>query len=252
MSIAERLRGAGCVYAEDEAALLVEAAHDADDLDRMVALRVGGLPLEQIVGWAQFCGLRVGVEPGVFVPRRRTELLVRLAVERAEPGSVVVDLCCGSGAVALAIAAAVDRIEVYAVDVDPAAAACAARNLAGIAAGVYCADLYAPLPIRLRGCIDLLVANAPYVPTAKISLMPPEARLHEARVALDGGADGLDVHRRVAGEAARWLRPGGSLLIETSEGQAEVAARIFTSCGLTASTVTSTKDDATVVIATPA
>ena len=104
----------------------------------------------------------------------------------------------------------------HAADVDPAAVACARRNLPP----VYQGDLYAALPERLRGRVDLLVVNAPYVPTAAIATMPPEARDHEPRVALDGGADGLDVQRRVAADAPAWLRPGGALLIETGADQA--------------------------------
>jgi release factor glutamine methyltransferase len=176
------------------------------------------VPLEHVLGWASFCGLRVAVDPGVFVPRRRTELLARQAIELATRGATVVDLCCGSGAVAAAVAAGVPSAHLYAVDVDPAAVVCARRNIPG--GEVYEGDLYTPLPPSLCGAVDVLVANAPYVPTDAIPLMPPEARLHEPRVALDGGTDGLDVVRRVIADAVRWLAPGGHLLIETSEAQA--------------------------------
>jgi release factor glutamine methyltransferase len=104
-----RLRAAGCVFAEDEARLLISAARTPAELDAMVARRTAGLPLEQVLGWAEFCGLRIAVAPGVFVPRRRTEFLVRQAAELARPGAVIVDLCCGAGAIGAALAAAVPR-----------------------------------------------------------------------------------------------------------------------------------------------
>jgi release factor glutamine methyltransferase len=216
--IVSTLRAAGCVFAEDEARLITEAAHDPAELTDMVARRAAGVPLEHVLGWASFCGLRVAVGPGVFVPRRRTELLAWQAIKLATRGATVVDLCCGSGAVAAAVAASVPTARLYAVDVDPAAVGCARRNIPG--GQVYEGDLYTPLPDALRGAVDVLVANAPYVPTDAIPLMPPEARLHEPRVALDGGTDGLDVVRRVIADAVRWLAPGGHLLIETSEAQA--------------------------------
>ena len=96
--IVSTLRNAGCVFAEDEARLLIEAAADPAELARLVERRVAGIPLEQLLGWAEFAGLRIVVEPGVFVPRRRTELLVAEAARRAPPHATVVELCCGSGA----------------------------------------------------------------------------------------------------------------------------------------------------------
>ncbi len=211
--------------------------------------RAAGLPLEQLLGWAEFCGQRIAVDPGVFVPRRRTELLVHQAVACARAGAVVVDLCCGSGAVGAALGSAVDDVELYAADIDPAAVRCARRNLRS-GAQVFQGDLYAALPTVLRGRVDLLVANVPYVPTDAITSMPPEARLHEPRRALDGGADGLDVQRRVASSAPDWLAPGGHLLIETSEDQAPLTAEVFTGSGLVVHRATSDELDATVVIGT--
>jgi release factor glutamine methyltransferase len=227
-----RLRAAGCVFAEDEARLLASAARTPHDLAAMVDRRVDGHPLEHILGWAEFCGLRIAVDPGVFVPRRRTEYLVDRAVALAPPHPVVVDLCCGSGAVGAALAAALDPAELHAVDVEPAAVRCARRNLAGTEGTVYEGDLYGPLPARLRGRIDVLAANAPYVPTEAIGLLPPEARLYEPWVAFDGGADGFDVLRRLLGEAARWLAPGGHVLVEASERQAPALAETAASHGL--------------------
>lgn len=242
------LRTAGCVFAEEEADLLISGARTPAELQANVTKRIGGLPLEHILGWAEFCGLRIAVDPGVFVPRRRTEFLVAEAAARCRPGAVVVDLCCGSGAVGAALAAKVASIELYAADLDPAAVRCARRNLAG--GQVFEGDLLEPLPPALRGHVDVLVANTPYVPTAEIERMPHEARTHEARLALDGGTDGLDVQRRLAATAPTWLAPGGCLLVETSSHQASHTADIFAGNGLEPIVAMSHEFEATVVIGT--
>lgn len=246
--VVARLRAAGCVFAEEEAALIAAAATTADELERMVADRVAGTPLEVVVGWAGFCGLRIAVEPGVFVPRRRTELMARRAADLAGPGAVVLDLCCGTGAVGAAVLAAVPAAEVYAAELDPAAVACARRNLPPDR--VLEGDLYAALPEALRGRVDVLACNAPYVPTDAIALMPPEARDHEHRVALDGGADGLDVHRRVVADAPAWLAPGGHLLIESSLAQAPATAALMTAAGLGTEVLHDEEIGGTVVVGT--
>jgi release factor glutamine methyltransferase len=246
--IVARLRGAGSVFAEDEAELLVAEAPTPDELAAMVEQRVAGLPLEVIVGWAGFCGLRIVVEPGVFVPRRRTEVIVREAVALAASGAVVLDLCCGTGAVGVAIHAALGGVELYASDIEPAAVRCARRNVEPLGGQVFEGDLYEPLPASLRGRVDLLVVNAPYVPTDAIALMPPEARDHEPHVTLDGGADGVDIQRRVAAEAGEWLAPGGHLLIETSREQADRTVEAFAAGGLTAEVRRAEDVDGTVVI----
>ena len=248
--IVRRLRAAGCVFAEDEAELLISAARTPDELTAMVDRRAAGLPLEQVLGCAEFCGLRMAVDPGVFVPRRRTEFLVQQATAHAGPGAVVVDMCCGSGAVGAALAARLGPVELHAVDVDPAAVRCARRNVAACGGRAYLGDLYAPLPAALQGRVDVLVANAPYVPTEAIGLMPPEARIHEPRVALDGGSDGLDVQRRVAAAAPGWLVPGGHLLIETSERQAPLTVDAVARGGLVPRVARCVDLDATVVIGT--
>jgi release factor glutamine methyltransferase len=243
-----RLRGAGCVFAEEEARLLVDAARSPARLAELVDRRVAGEPLEHLVGWAEFCGLRIRVAPGVFVPRRRTGFLVRQAAALAPPRAVVLDLCCGSGAVGAALAAVLDGVELHAADVDPAAVECARQNIPG--ATVHSGDLFDGLPVSLSGRIDVLAANVPYVPTEAIGLMPPEAREHEPRVALDGGADGLDVARRVIAAAPVWLARGGSVLFETSEAQAPAAAGIVAAAGLVARVAADHDVGATVVIGT--
>ncbi|MWA09693.1 putative protein N(5)-glutamine methyltransferase [Streptomyces sp. BA2] len=249
-AIVTRLRTAGCVFAEDEAELLVGTARDPAELAAMVERRVTGQPLEHVLGWAEFRGLRIAVDVGVFVPRRRTEFLVQQAAALARPGAVVVDLCCGSGALGAALGVSVDRVELHAADIDPAAVRCARRNVADVGGRVYEGDLYEPLPDALRGRVDVLLANVPYVPTEEVGLLPPEARVHEARVALDGGADGLDVLRRVTADAARWLAPGGRLLFETSERQVPYALEAVADGGLVARSVSDEEMYATVVVGT--
>lgn len=247
-AIARRLRAAGCVFAEDEARLLVGSGATPGDLAVLVERRVDGEPLEAILGWAEFCGLRIAVAPGVFVPRRRTELLARQAARLSRPGSVVVDLCCGSGAVGTAVAVAVPGVRLYAADIEPAAVACARVNVEPAGGRVFQGDLYAALPDALLGRIDILAVNAPYVPTEHIASMPPEARLHEPRVSLDGGDDGLDVQRRVVAGAGRWLAGSGHVLIETSRRQAPQTAALLEGAGLLTRVVRGDDVGGTVVI----
>ncbi len=322
-AVIARLRAAGCVFAEDEADLLLAAPFSPSELTAAIERRVGGFPLEHILGWAEFCGLRIAVDAGVFVPRRRTEFLVSEAaallaaldagpdgavqqsavhflaapqprahdvapIEQPGPSTafqavplvsagaafrgdeagmtgaadvgarsttftarqerIVVDLCCGSGAVGTALAAAVTGIELHAADVDPSAVRCARGNVVPAGGHVHEGDLYSALPARLRSRVDILAVNAPYVPTASISSMPHEARVHEPRVSLDGGPDGLDVQRRVIAQAPAWLRAGGHLLIETSRRQARETAAAMARGGLTPRIARSEELDATVVI----
>jgi len=246
------LRAAGCVFAEDEAALLGRAATDESTLTAMVERRARGEPLEQVVGFADFCGVRVDLRPGVFVPRVRSELLVhlgayaaqaRLATDRAT--AIVVDLCCGSGALGLAVRAQAPRSSVYAADSDPVAVACARDNLGG---HVYQGDLFTPLPPRLRGRVDVLLANVPYVATPHIPLLPAEARDHEPLAALDGGPDGLDVFRRVVEEAPVWLASGGVLLSEITEAQIGAASAAVKRAGLRVEVAHDDDREATVIL----
>ena len=246
--VVERLRAAGCVFAEDEAAVIVAAAGSPAQLDAWVARRVEGEPLELVIGYAIFCGLRISVCPGVFVPRHRTEFLVREAAALTAAGHVVVDLCCGTGALGLALSALVPGVSLRAADLDQAAVECARRNL-GPGVPVYAGDLFAALPADLVGRIDLLLANTPYVPTEEIALLPAEARDYEHHVALDGGPDGLDLQRRVAWGAAEWLAPGGHVLVEVSERQAPTALEIFAAAGLVPRIASSEELYATVIVA---
>lgn len=245
VALVARLRAAGCVFAEDEAALLAAAA-SGSDLDHLVAARVAGVPLEHLLGWAGFCGLRIAVEPGVFVPRQRTELLVTEATRLLTAGDVVLDLCCGSGAIGAALLAAVPGVELHATDSEEAAVRCARRNLP--TARVHQGDLFEPLPRGLAGRVALVACNAPYVPTEAIALMPPEAREHEPLVTLDGGTDGLTVLRRVVAEAGVWLAPGGSLLFEVGEQQVPAAVKMLASARLEARVCRDEEIGATVMV----
>jgi release factor glutamine methyltransferase len=243
-----RLRAAGCVFAEEEAALLEEAAPSSAALELLLLRRETGEPLEQILGWVAFRGLRIPVAPGVFVPRVRTEWVVDCALAVLPPGAVVLDLCCGSGAIARAIAEERPDVRLLAADLSPTAVACARRTLAGLATVVE-GDLFAALPEEEHGRIDAVVVNAPYVPSDAIALMPPEARVHEPRLTLDGGADGLELHRRIAREAPEWLAPHGAVVIEVGEDQAAASASAFAAAGFTTAVHRDDDRDATVLVA---
>ena len=239
------------MFAEDEAALLLEAAREGRDLTRMLVERQAGSPLEQVLGWAEFRGLRIYVDPGVFVPRARTSFMVDQALahlaSRGPASPVVLDLCCGSGAAGAALEQALPGAEVHAADLDPRSVDCARRNLAHPGLVVE-GDLFAPLSRSLRGRFDVILANAPYVPTDEIAFMPQEARVYEPRSALDGGADGLRIQARIAREAPGWLAPGGLLLIETSVRQASRTRALLDDAGLRASIEHSDEVDATVAL----
>jgi release factor glutamine methyltransferase len=254
-TVVARLRNAGCVFAEDEAAVLLSAARTPGELDALVGRRAAGEPLEQVVGWAEFAGLRILVDRGVFVPRRRSESLVAVAIGLAGPRMdggpeipLIIDLCCGTGALGLAVATGLaGRAELHAADLDPAAVACARRNVEPCGGRVYVGDLFGALPGGLRGRADILICNAPYVPTGDVAFLPAEARDHEPLVALDGGLDGLAILRRAASAAPGWLAPGGALLVETSDRQAPEMAVAMAAAGLSPAIRTDEDWGATVV-----
>lgn len=217
------LRAAGCVYADDEAA---EIRRVGADPDRVVAARAAGVPLEHALGVAVFAGVEVEVGDGVFVPRRRAEVLVDAAVAARPDARVVVDLGCGCGAIAAALATRLPRAEVYAVDLDGTAAAYAVRNgrLHGFTA--LRGDWWDGLPPRLRGRVDLAVAYLPHVPTARLGGIPADFRTHEPELAVDGGADGLDPLRAVTRNGDDWLARDGMLVTLVAEEQLETARTI--------------------------
>ncbi|AMM21985.1 hypothetical protein AX769_19835 [Frondihabitans sp. PAMC 28766] len=252
--IAARLRAAGSVFAEDEADVLLGAAtgDPEGDLESMIRRRVAGEPLEVVVGWAEFRGLRIAVEAGVFVPRRRTEFVVETALALdtlRDPAShaVAVDLCCGSGAVGAALVAARPGVELTAADIDPRAVRVARRNVRPCDVVVE-GDLYDALPAGLRGRVDVILANAPYVPSDEVQFMPREARDAEPLHALDGGATGTELHARIAHGASEWLTPGGVVVIETSKAQAAQTAGHLQDAGFDTFVHHSSGLDATCVV----
>jgi len=251
---AEQLAAAGCVRAEEEASILFADSRSEDDLAARVARRVAGVPLEYVVGWAEFRGLRLVIEDGVFIPRARSGFLVEEAASlvRCLAGLgravLVVDLCCGVGAIGAALAAEVTAVRLHAADVDPRAVACAERNLAPWGGRVHRGDLFDALPGKLRGRTDLVVSSPPYVPTGKIRLLPAEARDFESTIALDGGPDGLALVERIGRRAQQWLAPGGRLALEVSELQVDQAATMLEELGYWSRAVTSEDYGSAVVV----
>jgi len=229
------LAAAGCVSAAAEADWLLEEAPDEGILRAMVARRAAGEPLQYVIGWAPFGPLKLRVGPGVFVPRPETETLADRAaafLRGREAPRVAVDLCTGSGAIACFLAAEVPGARVLATELDPGALAWAAVNAERYGVELLAGDLDAPLPPGLAGQVDVLCANVPYVPSGAIATLPTDVRDHEPRLSLDGGPDGLDVFRRLAGRATHWLVPGGRLYAEIGEDQTEAAAALLTGAGL--------------------
>ena len=217
-SVARTLAAAGSIAPEEEADELVRAAAgDAGVLADLVRRRAGGEPVAWLTGTVTFCDVRVGVAPGVYVPRPQTEPLARRAATLLAPGGVAVDLCTGSGAVAVVLAAAVPSARVVATELEDNAVACARANGVEVFAGF----LDEPLPGSLEGRVDVLTAVVPYVPTDELRLLPRDVRAYEPRLALDGGVDGTDLLAEVVQRSPRWLRPGGWLLLELGGDQAE-------------------------------
>ena len=209
----ERLGAAGCVAAAQEAAALLAAAPDEPTLEAWIRRRENGEPPAWITGTVRFCGRTLYVAPDVYVPRVQTEELARRAAQLLPANGRAVDLCTGAGAVAAHLMAEVPTAVVVGIDIDARAATCARRN--GVPAAV--ADLAAPVRRGVR--FDLVTSVAPYVPTGQLRLLPPDVQRYEPRLALNGGANGLHVVRRVVDAAALLLRPGGWLLLEVGGDQ---------------------------------
>jgi release factor glutamine methyltransferase len=227
-SVARTLAAAGCIAADEEADELVRAAAgDAAALADLVRRRAGGEPVAWLTGAVTFCDVRVRVLPGVYVPRWQTEPLARRAAALLPPGGVAVDLCTGSGAIAVVLAAAVPNARVVATELDDTAVACARANGVEVFAG----HLDEPLPRSLEGHVDVLTAVVPYVPTDELRLLPRDVRAFEPKVALDGGPDGTDVLVEVVRRSPRWLRPGGWLLLELGGDQAALLGSLLDDAG---------------------
>jgi release factor glutamine methyltransferase len=223
------LAAAGCVAPEEEADELLRAAgEDGGSIGELVARRRRGEPLEWIVGSVVFCGIRILVDRGVYVPRTQTQALARRAASLLPATGTAVDLCTGSGAVAAVLRSARPGATVLATDRDQAAVACARSN--GVTALV--GDLDEPLPPSLEGRVDVMTAVAPYVPTEELHLLPRDVVAHEPRHALDGGPRGMMLLERIAERSVRWLRPGGHVLLELGGDQARALGATMTRLGL--------------------
>ncbi|REF35410.1 peptide chain release factor N(5)-glutamine methyltransferase [Thermasporomyces composti] len=199
----------------------------------LVERRAARVPLQHLTGRAPFRYLELAVGPGVFVPRPETEVVAGYAIDalRAMGGTpVAVDLCAGSGAIALAIATEVPNARVYAVELDPDACAWAERNLAGSSVTLVREDAAVALP-ELDGTVDVVVSNPPYIPMDAYDSVEPEVRDHDPAAALWSGSDGLDAVRMVERTARRLLRPGGLVVVEHADVQGESAPAVFASAG---------------------
>jgi release factor glutamine methyltransferase len=228
IAAAATLRAAGCVAADEEAGLLADAAYgDAARFEALVARRCTGEPLAWLTGTARFCDCTVRVYPGVYVPRVQSEPLALEAAARLPARGLAVDLCTGSGAVAVVLRRRRPRARVLATDIDPRAAACAAAN--GVQ--VVVVDLAAPLPAALSGRVDVVTAVVPYVPTGELRLLARDVQAFEPRRALDGGPHGTVLLERAAAAAAALLRPGGRLLLELGAGQDALLRPALTALG---------------------
>jgi release factor glutamine methyltransferase len=223
-TVIDRLAAAGCVAADEEAGELVAAAADDRTLEAWIRRRERGEPLAWITGSMRFCGRTLTVDPGVYVPRFRSEELARRAAALLPAGGRAVDLCTGAGAIAAHLRAEAPGATVIGVDVDLRAVVCARRNRVVALLG----DVEPPLRST---SFDLVTAVAPYVPTRELQFLPVDVRRFEPRRALDGGDDGLGLVRRIVLSAARLLRPGGWLLTELGGEQDRALRPTLASCG---------------------
>ncbi len=189
-----------------------------------------GEPFQYVLGEQDFYGLSFLVDPRVLIPRPETEVLVEKALSLAPPQGRILDLCCGSGCIAVALAHHLPQSEIWAVDLSSDALALAAENArrhgADIRFGV--GDLFAALPPE-AGRFDLIVSNPPYIPREEIGKLDPEIA-YEPTMALDGGEDGLDFYRRILPDAPDHLLPGGGLLLEAGDQQSSALLKIAAAC----------------------
>ncbi len=217
-ALVARLEAGGFVAAGEEAdELLACAAGDEARLEALLNRRFTGEPLAWITGSVTFCGVEVGVDHGVYVPRWQSEQLALRAAERLPQGGAAVDLCTGTGAIAAVLRAHRPQARVVATEVDERAVACARAN--GIE--VFEGDLLDPLPNTLEGQVDVIVGVVPYVPTPELGLLQRDTFTFETALPYDGGDDGTTYLRRAIADAPRFLRPGGALLLELGAGQPE-------------------------------
>lgn len=197
-------------------------------IESLVQRRLAGEPLQYIEGTAQFGPIELVVDPRVLIPRPETETLFEIASRMVRLPEVIVDLCTGSGALALALKQHFPSASVFATDISPDAIDVASENMARTGSQIYLGngDLYDPLPASLVGQVNLLVANPPYVSEADFADLPEDVK-REPRVALVSGRSGLEIIERIGASASRWLRPGGVVVCEIGEKQGVAAASSF-------------------------
>jgi release factor glutamine methyltransferase len=226
-SLVTALRRAGCVFAEEEASILRESARDTGELERFLARRIAGEPLEHIVGWVEFAGRRLSVGPGVFVPRKRSEMIAAVTIAHGATvrRPLIVEAFSGVAPIAATAQAWLPDADVHATDIDDRALRYARRNLLGHG-HVHRGDGLSGLPTCFVGAVSVIAAVPPYVPDAAIDLMPREAADHEPRAALTAGADGLDHIRGLVAAASRYLADDGVLALEMNLAQAPAAAAL--------------------------
>jgi release factor glutamine methyltransferase len=223
-SVTQMLTEAGCIAASEEAEELIQAAAgDPDVLDDLVSRRTNGEPIAWLTGAVTFCGVRLFVAPGVYVPRRQTEPLALRAVTLLPSAGLAADLCTGVGAIAAVLATAVPTAHVLATELDENAVRCARRNGVEVFAGF----LDDPLPREFEHRVDVLTAVVPYVPTDSLRFLPRDVQESEPRLALDGGVDGTDLLVEVVRRSTGWLSPDGWLLLELGGDQAEPIGRLL-------------------------
>ena len=257
---AETLRRAGVPDAEyDSAALLafltgrpplemrLDFEHSLTEAQEaafrgLLERRAGREPLQYILGTAVFRGMELKTAPGVLIPRPETELLAGWALEalREKHDPEILDLCCGSGCLGLSLWHELPGARVTLTDLSEAAAALSEENRRRLGADceILTGDLFAPVRGRRFDCV---LSNPPYIPSADCDTLQAEV-MREPRLALDGGADGLDFYRRIAREAPAHLKPGGLVLMETGDGEAEKAAELLREGGAERTEIR--KDDA--------
>lgn len=226
-TIIKALEGAGCVAAAEEADELLEAASNDSQLHSMVERRLRGEPLAWITGTTLFCGLAVGVAPGVYVPRWQSEQLAKRAADLLPLHGLGIDLCTGSGAIAMVMQAARPEASVLGTELSPDAARCARRNGVVVLEG----SLDEPLPRRIASEVDVMVGVLPYVPTEALRFLPRDVQDFEPLVALDGGEGGLALVAQAVAASPTWVKQGGWLMLEIGEDQVGQIAGLLATAG---------------------
>ncbi|NMM91288.1 hypothetical protein B2J88_44490 [Rhodococcus sp. SRB_17] len=247
-ALTETLRGAGCVFAEDEAEIIWNSVSNFQELESWTHRRIAGEPLEQIVGWVQFAELRLRVGPGVFVPRQRTLLLADATADLVGTinNPVVLEAFCGVAPVAATVLDRHPRTNVHVTDSNSTALSYAQANT-DFRAATYQGDVLSGLAVELRCKVDVIAAVPPYVPDSEARFLPREAIDFEPGEALFGGSRGLDCIAALLSDAQAWLADEGSLLIEMNPGQVPAVLQLAAPLGYSLVEEFSSEDQTAVV-----